>query len=47
MLLNSQTYIATERELFSRLFTDFPDRTMVFITHRPAVAALCDETLKL
>jgi ABC-type bacteriocin/lantibiotic exporter with double-glycine peptidase domain len=38
---------ATEHELFSRLFADFPDRTMIFITHRPAVAALCDETLKL
>lgn len=38
---------ATEHELFSRLFTDFPDRTMIFITHRPAVAALCDETLRL
>ena len=38
---------ATEHDLFSRLFTDFPDRTMIFITHRPAVAALCDETLRL
>ena len=38
---------ATERELFSRLFAAFPERTMIFITHRPAVAALCDETLRL
>lgn len=38
---------ATEHELFSRLFADFPDRTMIFITHRPAVADLCDETLRL
>ena len=38
---------ATERELFSRLFAACPDRTMLFITHRPAVAALCDSTLKL
>ena len=38
---------ATERELFSRLFAACPSRTMIFITHRPAVAALCDETLKL
>ena len=38
---------ATERELFSRLFAACPARTMLFITHRPAVATLCDETLKL
>ena len=38
---------ATERELFSRLFSAFPERTMIFITHRPAVAALCDETIRL
>ena len=38
---------ATERELFTRLFAACPDRTMIFITHRPAVATLCDEILKL
>ncbi len=38
---------ATERELFSRLFQAYPERTMIFITHRPAVAALCDETIRL
>jgi ABC-type bacteriocin/lantibiotic exporter with double-glycine peptidase domain len=38
---------ATERELFSRLFAACPDRTMLFITHRSAVASLCDSTLKL
>ena len=38
---------ATERELFSRLFSAFPGRTMILITHRPAVAALCDNTLAL
>ena len=37
----------TERELFTRLFATFPDRTMIFITHRPAVASLCDKTLNL
>ena len=37
----------TERDLFTRLFAAFPDRTMIFITHRPAVATLCDENLKL
>lgn len=38
---------ATERELFSRIFAAFPDRTMILITHRPAVASLCDETIRL
>ena len=38
---------ATERELFTRLFTACPDRTMVLITHRPAVAALCDDVIRL
>ena len=37
----------TERELFTRLFAAFPDRTMIFITHRPAVASLCDDSLRL
>jgi ABC-type bacteriocin/lantibiotic exporter with double-glycine peptidase domain len=38
---------ATERELFSRLFAACPDRTMIFITHRLSVAALCDEIIQL
>ena len=38
---------ATERELFSRLFQCYPDRTMIFITHRPGVASLCDNTIRL
>jgi len=38
---------ATERDLFTRLFQDYPDRTMIFITHRPAVATLCDDTIRL
>jgi ABC-type bacteriocin/lantibiotic exporter with double-glycine peptidase domain len=38
---------STERELFSRLFAACPDRTMIFITHRPAVAALCDEIIQM
>lgn len=38
---------ATERELFSRIFAAFPDRTMIMITHRPAVAALCDDNIRL
>ncbi len=37
----------TERSLFSRLFAAFPDRTMILISHRPAVSALCDGTVRL
>ena len=38
---------ATERELYTRLFAACPDRTMIFITHRPTVSSLCDETVHL
>ena len=38
---------ATEQELFQRLFAAFPDRTFITITHRAAVAALCDETIAI
>ena len=37
----------TERELYRRLFAAFPNTTMIFITHRPTVTDLCDETIKL
>ena len=37
---------ATERELYTRLFAAYPDRTMIFITHRAAVSNLCDETVR-
>lgn len=38
---------ATERELFTRLFTAYPQKTILFITHRSAVSALCDEIVTL
>lgn len=38
---------ATEQELFRRLFDFCHDKTMVFITHRKAVCALCDDVLRL
>jgi ABC-type multidrug transport system fused ATPase/permease subunit len=37
----------TERELYSRLFAAHPDKTMLFITHRPTVTELCDEMVFL
>ena len=37
----------TERELFTRLFAAYPDKTMLFITHRPVVAELCSDLVRL
>ena len=37
----------TERELYYRLFTTYPQKTMLFITHRKAVSELCDEVVCL
>ena len=37
----------TERELFSRLFAARPSTTILLITHRKKVAALCDERLDI
>ena len=37
----------TERELYQRLFEAFPDKTMIFITHRSVVCEMCDEVIRL
>lgn len=37
----------TERELFTRLFKDCADKTVIMITHRSTVAQLCDEVVRL
>lgn len=37
----------TEQELFARLFAAYPQKTILFITHRSAVSTLCDEVVKL
>ena len=37
----------TERELYHRLFTTYPQKTMLFITHRTTVSELCDEEISL
>ena len=37
----------TERELYSRLFAAYPQKTMIFITHRPIVCEQCDEVVRL
>jgi len=38
---------ATEAELYRRLFEVFPEKTMLFVTHRTAVCEMCDETVRL
>ena len=37
----------TERMLFTRLFARCKDKTILMITHRPAVAELCDEVWRV
>lgn len=37
----------TEKELYSRLFAAYPQKTMLFITHRPAVCQLCDDVITI
>ena len=37
----------TEREMYSRLFADYPGKTMLFITHRRTVSELCDNIITL
>lgn len=45
--ISSSLDAQTEQQLYSRLFQAYPERTMIFITHRLAVCELCDETLTL
>ena len=37
----------TERKLYRRLFEAYPQKTMIFITHRQLVCELCDEKISL
>ena len=37
----------TEQELYRRLFLAYPEKAMLFITHRPTISTLCDEVIKL
>lgn len=38
---------ATEEELYRRLFMTYPNKTMIFITHRSLVCRMCDTTIKI
>ena len=37
----------TEHELYRRLFEAYPQKTMIFITHRTTVCELCNEVIRL
>ena len=37
----------TERDLFARLFATYPQQTIIFITHRTSIAALCNDVVRL
>ena len=43
--ISSSLDATTEAELYSRLFKAYPNKTMIFITHRDSVTSLCDKTL--
>ena len=45
--ISSSLDAPTETELYTRLFKAYPNKTMIFITHRQAITALCDETIRL
>ncbi|MGX8690755.1 MAG: ABC transporter ATP-binding protein [Bacteroidaceae bacterium] len=45
--ISSSLDAPTENELYTRLFQAHPGKTMIFITHRQAVTAICDETLQI
>lgn len=37
----------TERTLFTNLFENYPGKTMIMISHRPSISALCDEIIPI
>ena len=45
--ISSSLDAPTEAELYTRLFKAYPQKTMIFITHREAVTTLCDEKVQL
>ena len=45
--ISSSLDAPTEAELYTRLFKAYPQKTMIFITHRQAVTALCNEKVQM
>jgi len=45
--ISSSLDLDTEREMFTRLFEAYPNKTMIFITHREKVGELCENRLHI
>ena len=45
--ISSSLDAPTEQKLYQRLFSKYPHKTMIFITHRTTVSDLCDEVITL
>lgn len=45
--VSSALDVRTEKELFDRMFSAYPNRTIICVTHRPEAAERCGEVLKI
>ena len=45
--ISSSLDMNTEKEMFERLFHNYPQKTMIFITHREKVGELCENRLRI
>ena len=45
--ISSSLDMNTEKEMFERLFRNYPKKTMIFITHREKVGELCENRLRI
>ncbi len=45
--ISSSLDMNTEKEMFERLFRNYPQKTMIFITHREKVGELCENRLRI
>ena len=45
--VSSALDVKTEKELFDRMFSAYPNRTIICVTHRPEAAERCGEVLKI
>lgn len=45
--VSSALDVKTEKELFDRMFSAYPNRTIICVTHRPEAAERCREVLKI
>ena len=45
--VSSALDVKTEKELFDRMFSAYPNRTIICVTHRPEAAERCEKVLKI